>query len=628
MPTGKEIAVGALAGTATTALVAWRTLFPYIGDDIRTLYRTRPYTRSIIGGIMSGKFLVDVYEEKVARDPKKTCIIHEDRSYSYELVDAMANRVANVAMTWNLAPNDTVATMIYNEPAFVWTFLGLLKIGMADAFINYHLTAKPLLHSLNVSDAKVIIVGAGDELLESILEIRTDLPAVPIYVQGRGQADVPDGMLSFDDVIMRTLPTNICKSVRAHVNLMSPMCYIYTSGTTGLPKPAIINQAKASGTSKTYSLFDFCSNDVMYIVTPLYHSAAALLCLFNTFDTGATMVLRKKFSASHYFEDCRKYDVTIIQYIGELFRYILALPETPLDPVHKIRVAFGNGLRPDIWAEFQKRFNIPWIMEFFGATEGTGALLNVTNKVGACGRLSPLMRWASLGTFQDVHIIKYDAIEEEPIRDKNGHCISVKPGEHGLFIAPIPETYIGFYKGDQKLNEKKILRNVFRDGDRYFSFGDLLFLDTDYYVYFRDRVGDTFRWKGENVSTREVCDVISTMEFVQDVNVYGVTIPGTEGRAGMAAICTKGNVDVTSGMLQSLYQLCQKNLPSYARPIFLRFQKDFIVTQTMKHRKIELVQDGYDLTKVSDPLFYMDNEGKSYTPLSHSAVERIIHSKL
>ncbi|XP_021351477.1 very long-chain acyl-CoA synthetase-like [Mizuhopecten yessoensis] len=627
MPTPKEIALGAVAGTTTTALLAWKTLFPYIVDDIKTIRRTSRVAKIAGQQIMTGQFLVDVFEDHVARDPKKTFIIHEDKQYSYECVNAMANRVASLALTWNLEPSSTIATMIYNEAAFVWTLLGLLKVGLSDAFINYHLTAKPLLHSLNISEAKVIIVGAGDELLDSIMEVREGLPAVPIYVQGRAQETLPPGMLSFDDAILRTLPTNVCKSVRSHVNLMSPMCFIYTSGTTGLPKPAIINHAKSIGVSVTYSILDYSPSDVVYIVTPLYHSAATLLCLFNTFYTGATMVLRKKFSASHFFEDCRRHDVTVIQYIGELFRYIMALPETPLDPVHKIRVAFGNGLRQDIWTDFQKRFNIPWIIEIFGATEATGALLNITNKVGACGRLSPFMRWAST-EFKDTFIVQYDPIEDTPIRDKRGRCIQVKPGEQGLLITPIPPTYTGFYKGDEKLSEKKILRNVFEEGDSFFNFGDLLYLDKDYYIYFRDRVGDTFRWKGENVSTREVCDVISALDFVQDVNVYGVRIPGTEGRAGMAAISVTGNADVTADMLQSLYQLCQKDLPSYARPLFIRFQKDFIVTQTMKHRKLELVEEGFDTVKVKDPLYYMDNDKKTYSRLTETSKDRLLQSRL
>ncbi|XP_033749287.1 very long-chain acyl-CoA synthetase-like [Pecten maximus] len=591
--------------------------------------RSARHVAKLTGEILSsGKFLVDIFEDHVARNPKKTFIIHEGKMYSYEIVNDMANRVANLALTWNLAPNATVATMIYNEAAFVWTLLGLMKVGLSDAFINYHLTAKPLLHSLNVSNAKVIIIGAGEELLKSLIEIKDALPAVPVYVQGKAQGSLPPGILSFDDAILRTLPVNVCKSARSHVNITSPLCFIYTSGTTGLPKPAIINHAKSIWASVIYAMFDFSSSDVVYVVTPLYHSAATLLCLFNVLNQGATLVLRKKFSASHFFEDCRLYDVTVLQYIGELLRYILALPRTPLDSVHKIRVAFGNGLRPDIWTEFQKRFNIPWIIEMFGATEGTGVLVNTTQKVGALGRLSPLMRWASKDQFGDIHIIRYDPIEDTPMRDKAGHCIKIQPGEQGLLLTPIPETYTGFYKGDEKLSETKILRNVFEDGDKYFNFGDILYLDKDYYIYFRDRVGDTFRWKGENVSTREVCDVISTLDFVQDVNVYGVQMPGTEGRAGMAAITVKDNKDVTPAMLQSLYRLCQNDLPNYARPIFIRFQKTFLVTQTMKHRKLELVEEGFDVDMIKDPMYYIDNDKKTYSRLTQSSKERILHSRL
>ncbi|OWF46903.1 very long-chain acyl-CoA synthetase-like [Mizuhopecten yessoensis] len=629
MPSKTDIALGTAAGVTGAALVAWRALFPYLGDDIRTYGPMIKTTVKIMKGLKAAEYLVDVFERQVAKDPKKTFLIFEDKSYSFEFVNEMANKVASIAMTWNLDLNDTVATVIYNEPAFVWTFLGLQKVGLADAFINYHLTAKPLLHSLKVSEAKVIIVGEGDELLESILAIKDGLHDTPIYVQGKSNSELPPGFLSMEDRMTCTIPANICKSLRSNVTDTSPMCFIYTSGTTGLPKPAIINQAKGIATSKMYSLFDYNEKDVVYVVTPLYHSAAATNCFFNSIDTGATMVIRKKFSASHFWEDVRKHNVTVIQYIGELLRYIVAVPKSPLDGVHNVRVAYGNGLRPDIWKEFQSRFKIPWIMEMFGATEGTAAIVNTTNKLGAIGRLSPLANVMAAVGFPMVRLIKYDLIEDAPVRDKDGRCVTIRPGEQGLFISPIPDTHTGFYKGPKEMDEKKILRDVFVKGDFYFSFGDLVFLDRDYYIYFRDRVGDTFRWKGENVSTREVCDALSTIDFIHDVNVYGVHVPGTEGRAGMAAIALNDrDADVTSDMLRAIFQKCHQELPSYARPVFLRFQRDFIVTQTMKHRKVELVHDGFDPSKVTDPLYFIDNKNKTYSSLTTSVAGQLPLSKL
>ncbi|XP_033749378.1 LOW QUALITY PROTEIN: very long-chain acyl-CoA synthetase-like [Pecten maximus] len=629
MPGKRDIALGTAAGVTGAALVAWRTLFPYIVDDIKTYGPMIKTTIKIVKGMKNAEYLVDVFERQVAKHPKKIFLIFEDKSYSFEFVNEMANKVANIAMSWNLQLNDIVATVIYNEPAFVWTFLGLQKIGLADAFINYHLTSKPLLHSLKVSEAKVIIVGAGDELLESMLAIHDGLQGTPIYVQGKSQSELPFGFMSMEDMMLRATPVNICKLIRSKVTDTTPMCFIYTSGTTGLPKPAIINQAKGIATSKMYSLFDYNEKDVVYVVTPLYHSAAATNCFFNSIDTGATMVIRKKFSASHFWEDIRKHNVTVIQYIGELLRYVVAVPKSPLDGVHNVRIAYGNGLRPDIWKEFQSRFKIPWIMEMFGATEGTSAIVNTTNKIGAIGRLSPLSNFMIAVGFPTVRLIKYDPIEDAPLRDKNGRCIPIKPGEQGLFISPIPDTHSGFYKGPKQMDEKKILRDVFEKGDFFFSFGDLMFLDTDYYVYFRDRVGDTFRWKGENVSTREVCDVLSTLDFIHDVNVYGVHVAGTEGRAGMAAIALNDkDSDVTSDMLSAVYRKCHHELPAYARPVFLRFQRDFIVTQTMKHRKVELVREGFDPFKITDPLYYIDNKNKTYSSLTTSNAGQLLLSRL
>ncbi|XP_069137930.1 long-chain fatty acid transport protein 6-like isoform X2 [Argopecten irradians] len=578
----------------------------------------------------NGVFLIDKFEEHVRAHPKKVFLYFEDKEYSYEFIDAMANKMANIILGYDLKPGDTVAAMIQNEPSFVWTLLGLQKIGMVDAFINYHLTAEPLLHSIRASQAKAVIIGSGDGMLESIEEIRHNLPAkLPIIVQGRLPSELPPGYHSLDYALERTHPLPVCKTLRSHVTMMSPVCYIYTSGTTGLPKPAICNQAKAIASSKIWACFDFNANDISYAVTPLYHSGATVLALFNTIAVGCTMVLCRKFSARHYWDDCRKYKVTVVHYIGELFRYILKVPESPLDGVHNIRVAMGNGLRMDIWKKFQDRFKIPVIVEHFGATEGTSVTINLTNKVGAIGRLSPFMRLASkYKLYVPVRVIRYDRVKDEPIRGKDGFCIDCGAGEEGLIISGVPETITQFYVGSKSMNEKKFLRDVFEKGDAFFNFGDIVFVDKDHYLYFRDRLGDTFRWKSENVSTREVAEVLSTLTFIQDVNVYGVEVPDNDGRAGMAAILLKEDKTVSPEILRQIYRKCEKSLPKYARPIFLRFQTDFEVTQTMKHRKVDLVKEGYNPENTSDPMFCMDVKNKTYSSLDNLSYQQVVKSRL
>ncbi|XP_060064120.1 long-chain fatty acid transport protein 2-like [Ylistrum balloti] len=630
MPSNRTNVLYGAAGAAAGGVVAWRSLFPWIGDDLTTALGMKKVGDRKDTDLANEVYLIDTFEGFVKQHPNKVFLYFEEREYTYEFVNNMANKIANIVLSLNLSPGDTVATMIENEPSFVWTLLGLQKIGLVDAFINYHLTAEPLLHSIRASSAKVVIIGSGEGLLESVNEIRHNLSEnLPIYVQGRSQSELPPGYLSLDHAMERTLPLPVSKHLRSHVTLMSPLCYIYTSGTTGLPKPAIFNQAKAISASKIWASFDFNDSDVSYAVTPLYHSGAASLCLMNTIAVGASMALRRKFSARHYWEDCRKYKVTVVHYIGELFRYILKVPESPLDDVHNIRVAMGNGLRLDIWKKFQDRFKIPVIVEHFGATEGTSIAINLTNKVGAVGRLSPLMRFASKYKLSaPIRVIHYDRVKDEPIRGKNGFCIDCGAGEEGLIISEVPETTTQFYVGSKAMNEKKFLRDVFVKGDAYFNYGDILFVDKDYYLYFRDRLGDTFRWKSENVSTREVAEVLSTLKFIQDVNVYGVEVPDNDGKAGMAAILLKDGTSITPEVLQQIYKKCAKSLPSYARPIFLRFQADFNVTQTMKHKKSDLVKEGYNPDIVSDPLFCVDVKNKTYSPLDSSSFHQVIKSRL
>ncbi|XP_060561812.1 long-chain fatty acid transport protein 2-like [Ruditapes philippinarum] len=411
------------------------------------------------------------------------------------------------------------------------------------------------------------------------------------------------------------LPVPVCRSVRQNIKTNIPSCYIFTSGTTGLPKPAIVTHLKSVGFTKFFQFFNFGPSDIVYTCTPLYHSAGFGLGLLNTIDQGATMVLKRKFSAHQYFDDVRKYNVTVIQYIGELCRYLLSVPENPLDGQHNVRVAVGNGLRADIWENFKERYNIPNICEFFGATEGTIALMNLSNRVGSCGRYSPLINRMDP---TPKLLVKVEIDTGDVIRDKNGHCIPVKVGEPGLLLGAIPFYYqdMQFYKGGKEINEKKILRNVLKEGDAYFNFGDMLTMDSDYFVYFKDRIGDTFRWKGENVATYEVSNVLTKLDVIHDANVYGVEISGSEGRAGMAAIHLEDNVTITPQILKDIFHHAKENLPSYARPLFLRFPKEQAVTTTLKQQKTQLRKEGFQPQDIDDPLYYYDEQNKTYSPLT------------
>ncbi|CAG5120147.1 unnamed protein product, partial [Candidula unifasciata] len=396
------------------------------------------------------------------------------------------------------------------------------------------------------------------------------------------------------------------------------------------PKPALISHRRICRSSSNYQcLTSLKQEDRYYVALPLFHSAAGF-ALGAIIQTGATIVLKKKFSASQFWPDCRRHKVTVIHYIGELFRYLIAQPPNKLDAEHNIRVAIGGGLRKDIWLEVAKRFKIPLIADTYGSTEGVTWTFNLSNKPGALGRLSPLLNKLQPNAKA---LVQFDYALAIPIRDKDGRCIKVGVGEPGLFIGKVPDNLVQngqfkMYLSSPEANEAKLVRDAFEPGDIYMNFGDVMVLDKDYFLYFQDRIGDTFRWKGENVSTTEVSNVITALEFVQDANVYGVEVPGKEGRAGMVALTLNEGHKLGPKELKELYEHVCQELPSYARPIFVRHLENAVVTSTLKQQKFGLVKEGFDLSKVKDPLYYLDIEKRTYSPLSASDLSKFLSSKL
>ncbi|XP_052792172.1 long-chain fatty acid transport protein 2-like [Mya arenaria] len=577
----------------------------------------------VMGYLEQGKYLIDIFEEQVKRWPKKALIIFQDRKYSYEYFDQKSSQAGRAGIEIGIKPGSTVAIMIYNEPEFVWTYLGFMKVGYQTACINYNLRSKSLAHSINASGATVLILGQGPELHQAIQEILPDISGITVYVQGPLPEPKPISFLSFDLVMNNISDAPIDRSARKHITPFSTNVLIYTSGTTGLPKPAPVNHLRTLGAGSSFETFNMTSEDIVYEPLPMYHSVGLLLGFGSCVTKGATMVLRDKFSAKHFWEDCRKYDVTVIQYIGEVCRYLVAQPKNKLDGQHKVRVAVGNGLRQDIWTEFQSRFKIPRIIEFYGATENPSGSVNLTNKVGACGRASPYLR-----QFSPVAFVKWDLEAQAPFRNRQGFCVPVRPDAVGLLIVPLSEGRFSFqgYRGPKEDTEKKILRDVFEKGDQYFNSGDLMRIDKEYYLYFNDRVGDTFRWKGENVSTTEVSNILTSLAFIHDANVYGVAIPGTDGKAGMVSfhMTDEGATSLSPTMLAQISRHVNEMLPGYARPRFLRFQTQPELTSTFKQLKAILVREGFDPTQVRDPLYFLDPSTQVYRPLDNTAYTQIM----
>ncbi|KAM4602598.1 long-chain fatty acid transport protein 2-like [Polymixia lowei] len=563
--------------------------------------------------------ILDCFLDKVATHPHKPFIIFEKSSYSYRDADKQSNKVARaLSAQTNVKEGDTVALLLGNEPLYVWIWLALAKLGCTAALLNYNIRSKSLLHCFSCCDAKVLVAGA--ELRGAVEEVLPSLREQGVRVFILSEHCDTEGMEGLSDKIQQASDEPLSPQLRANTTLMSPALYIYTSGTTGLPKAAVINHQRLWMASALQFLAGVHSDDVIYTYLPLYHSAGFLIGLCGAIDKGITVVLRRKFSASQFWDECRKYNVTVIQYIGEIMRYLCNTPKRDNDKDHKVRLALGNGIRADTWAEFLQRFGDVRIFECYGATEGNAGFFNYIGKVGAIGK-EHFLHKASY----KYALIRYDTEKEEPVRDSRGFCIEVPRGDTGLFVAKIgaKSPFIGYAKNKQQTERKK-LRDVFVKGDMYFNSGDLLKIDYDGFVYFQDRIGDTFRWKGENVATTEVSDNLIMVDCIEEANVYGVKVPGHEGRTGMAAITLKEGMDFDTS---DTYQHVKNYLPSYARPRFIRIQDSLTLTGTFKQMKVKLAEEGFNPAVIADPLFYLE-DSKGYVPMTQEIFNSITEERI
>ncbi|KAG7522908.1 very long-chain acyl-CoA synthetase-like [Solea senegalensis] len=581
--------------------------FPYFIQDVRFVLTVFKSRQSILKYMKTNYTILDAFLDAVKTQPHKPFILFKDETYTYRDADALSNQAARVFLQSGLVKQgDTVAMFLGNEPMFVWLWLGLVKIGCSAAFLNYNIRSKSLLHCFNCTTAKTLVAAA--ELQDAVEEILPSLLEQQVTVYILTDRCQTAGVQSFTDKMSQVSSGPLSKDLRSHLTLQSPAAYIYTSGTTGLPKAAVVPHVKVWALSMVQLFSGVKSNDVIYVTLPLYHSTG-FLGITGAIQRGIVVALRSKFSASQFWDDCRKYDVTVIQYIGEIMRYLCNSPKRLSDRRHKVRLAIGNGIRADVWREFNSRFGNIEIKELYGATEGNLFLMNYCGKVGAVGRINFLIKMLSSYT-----VIKYDVDKEEPLRDSSGFCIEADKGEPGLMVSKITvKTPFSGYAGDLQQTEKKKLHDVFKKGDTYFNTGDLLCVDEDNFIYFHDRVGDTFRWKGENVATNEVADVITLADCIKEANVYGVKVPGQEGRAGMAAVTLQDGHKFATA---DIYKHVENFLPTYARPRFIRIQSSLEVTGTYKLMKTKLVEEGFNPNLIKDPLYFLDNKEKEYIPFT------------
>ncbi|THX85267.1 acetyl-CoA synthetase-like protein, partial [Aureobasidium pullulans] len=502
---------------------------------------------------------------------------------------------------------DMVAIDYTNKTQFVCLWFALFSLGAKAAFINTNLRGKALLHCVKACKAKLLIV---DPAIEDALtdEVRQELAN---SVQAVVLDDVTEGR------IVATAGLRVPDEERGGDKISDTAVLIFTSGTTGLPKPAVVPWKKFLLSGRTVSNWlGVKPTDRYYTAMPLYHSSASILNISVVLHAGATTILSHHFSPKTFFASATASKATMMQYIGEMCRYLLSTSPSPFDKSHTIRMAFGNGLRPDVWQKFKERFNILEIAEFYSATEAVGgSFIKSKNNfgLGAVGRAGTTLQ-TLMGS--QTAIVKHDVETGEPYRNSSNLCERVNPGESGEYINAldpnnISDKYVGYY-GNQKASDSKILRDVFKAGDAWYRSGDLLRKDTQGRLFFVDRIGDTYRWKSENVSTNEVAEALSTSPHIEEINVYGVALPNHDGRAGCAAVMLKSAP--SSQVLKEIAAHAREKMPKFAIPLFLRVVREFEVTGTAKYTKHGLREQGVDPGKVGeDGLFWLPVGAEAYT---------------
>jgi fatty-acyl-CoA synthase len=555
-----------------------------------------------------------VIDELADRFADAPALLSEQERFTYRELAARTHRYARWALAQGLGKGDTVCLLMPNRPEYLAAWIGITAVGGVVALINTHLTGPALAHCLNAVSPKHIIVAAP---LFDVLQTARAMIAggATIWLHGKAAADLP----RIDQAVETFSDARLTAAERRPLTIEDRALYIYTSGTTGLPKAANMNHYRLMLASHAFAgIMDTRASDRMYDCLPLYHTAGGLCATGGVLLAGGSVVIREKFSAREFWDEIVHWDCTLIQYIGELCRYLVNSPPHPNESKHRLRLACGNGLRADIWSTFQHRFHIPQILEFYAATEGNVSLFNFDGKEGAIGRIP----WFVAHRFP-IKVVRFDVELEQPVRGPSGFCIECAADEVGETIgrvlkdASMPGARFEGYATAAE-TERKILRDVFEKGDVWFRTGDLMRKDADGYFYFIDRIGDTFRWKGENVSTTEVEQAISQFPGIQDANVYGMHVPGHDGRAGMAAVVCNGNLD-----LAAFHAHLAARLPEYARPLFLRIRQTIDVTATFKQKKLELVAQSFDPHVTGDPIYFNDPAADAFVPLDAALYQQI-----
>ncbi|GAC1308726.1 MAG: long-chain-acyl-CoA synthetase [Steroidobacteraceae bacterium] len=548
-----------------------------------------------------------------------TALASAEGSISFRELGFRCNQYARWGLSIGIRRGDVVALLMFNCADYVCVWLGLTRIGATVALINTHLAGDALAQSINTAAPQFMIVGGALEA--KVAAIRADLAAeLAVWVHAASSRDFAALASVLGQFAGAWLPASEC----ALPLLDSTALYIYTSGTSGLPKAARVSHYRVLQWSQWFAgMLDIGPTDRMYDCLPLYHSVGGVVAVGATLLGGGAVIIRSRFSAADFWRDVRDEQCTVFQYIGELCRYLVNAAPQPREAEHSLRIACGNGLRADIWHAFCTRFRIPRILEYYASTEGNFSLYNCEGEEGSIGRIP-----AFLGQRLQVSLVRFDAETGEPWRDAAGRCARCAVNEVGEAVGSIPgasDARIGRFEGyaDREGSAGKVLHDVFESGDSWYRTGDLMRRDQRGFFYFVDRVGDTFRWKGENVSALEVSTLLLESRGVLECVVFGVSVPRTDGRAGMAALIVAADFD-----LVSFRAAVATRLPSYARPLFLRFPSTLAATGTYKVRTRDLAIDGFDPAKIADPLYFDDPRTGRYERLDAEGYAAIAAGKL
>jgi fatty-acyl-CoA synthase len=591
-------------GANRSALKAWTRALEMTAQSARQPLRTLPI----------------VIEEGVQRFGDAPAVLSDEQCLSHRELAQRCNRYARWGLQQGLAKGDVVGLLMENSPEYLAVWIGLTRLGVVVSLLNVHLRAGALLHAIGLVKPRQLIVGASlwSELAPFL---RQQVPDAHLWCANAGAGALPaEGRDERLDNALAQLGDSALSEQECPLPSASDRAlFIYTSGTTGLPKAANVSHFRVMQWSHWFAgMVGTGPADRVYNCLPMYHSVGGIVAVGAALVTGGSVVVRRRFSARQFWDDIVRWDCTMFQYIGELCRILVMEPPQPLETAHRLRIACGNGLAADIWERFRDRFRIPQILEFYAATEANFSLYNCEGKPGSLGRVPPFFAHRF-----PLALVRFDVAAGAPERDAAGRCVACEVGEAGEAISRVSVDAAqpaGRFEGytDASATDNKILRDVFEPGDAWYRSGDLMRRDRGGFYYFVDRVGDTFRWKGENVSTTEVAAALCTCAGVDEALVFGVSVPGNDGRAGMAALSIADGFD-----MDKLWRHVQDALPRYARPLFLRLLSQVDRTGTFKPTKHELARAGFDPDAVADRLFVSDGAAQRYLKLDRETFRKI-----